>query len=204
MQGPLVIDLPAGESDAILIRDSNQNIIGGMRKNAHGHLAFFGPNRYSNVLSINAQDKVHIGPNAPATSNLRLKVEDDVQFTGAIRLGIDEAFTGIPVDPRGCIQIGRTSATGQNQTMSLIRLFRRNESTGQVEECGRIGVDQNGFPCIMQGAQDVPLLTLRPSGAVWMYGDYNGQRIGVELTINNGSLKGQHGVSGKVTDIVPY
>lgn len=206
MSAPLVIDLPAGTTDAITIRNSSGVVVGGLRMDSNGRLAIFGPNHSSNAITVRGNDKVYVGSTVPADSEqaAHVMIEDDVHLTGTLRVGIPDAFVGMPIDPRGAIQLGRTSATGQNQTISLIRLYRKNHSTGLSEECGRIGIDADGFPCIMQGTQDVPLLTMRPSGAVWMYGDYNGQRIGVELTINNGSLKGQHGVSGKITDVVPY
>jgi hypothetical protein len=111
-----------------------------------------------------------------------------------LRVGRADAFGDAPFDPNGAIQLGRNLSRAQ--PMALMRFF------AQGRESFRLGAAADGCGYWSDGPHDVPLLTFRPStpghsqsGTLDFYG--------AVISHDAGTLRGQHPLSKRVSELVP-
>jgi hypothetical protein len=191
-RGPVVIDLSApGDALAITL---NGKAVGGLRIDAHGRLGIYGPNHTSTAVTLDGRDRIQIDPQPVESPSTRLTIDQDVWLTGVLRVGRPDAFGDAPFDPNGAIQLGRNLQTAQ--PMALARFF------SQGRESFRLGTTGDGCGFISDGPHDVPLLTFRPSAE----GQHPGGQVEFHdavLSYDAGTVRGEHPVTKRVTEIVP-
>lgn len=191
-RGPVVIDLKEpGDALAITL---NGKAVGGLRVDAQGRLGIYGPNYSSTAVTLDHQDKIQIDPHPADAPAARMTIAEDVWLTGVLRVGRADAFGDAPFDPNGAIQLGRNLS--QAQPMALARFF------AQGKESFRMGTTADGCGFVSDGAHDVPLLTFRPS----LQGRYPNGRLEFHdavMSYDQGTVRGEHPVTKRVSEIVP-
>lgn len=145
-------------------------------------------------MTLDRHDQLLLDPQPVTSPAAPLTVADDARMTRLLRVGRPDAFGDAPIDPNGAIQLGRNLTTAQ--PMSLARLFKvGNESF-------RLGTTTDGCGFVSDGAHDVPLLTFRPSRP----GRNPDGRWGFHkavLSYDQGTVRGEHPTSKRVSAIVP-
>jgi hypothetical protein len=191
-RGPVAIDLSSpGDALAITL---NGKAVGGLRVDAQGRLGIYGPNLTSTAVTLDRLDKIQIDPQPVDAPAARMTIAEDVWLTGVLRVGRADAFGDAPFDPNGAIQLGRNLTKAQ--PMALARFF------SQGQESFRLGTTADGSGFVSDGPHDVPLLTFRPSPA----GQHPSGRLEFHdavLSYEQGTVRGQHPVTKRVSDVVP-
>lgn len=191
-RGPVVIALNApGDAVAITLEGKP---VGGLRVDAQGRLGIYGPNHSSTAVTVDRHDKIQIDPRPVESPAARLTIADDMWATGALRVGRADAFGNAPMDPNGAIQLGRNLSKAQ--PMAFARFY------AQGKESFRLGTTADGCGFVSDGPHDVPLLTFRPSPE----GRNPSGRLEFHNTVmsyDNGTVRGEHPLTRRSTDIVP-
>ena len=109
--------------------------------------------------------------------------------------------SGVPIDPRGAIVLGRTRYPNANEALGLIRLFRKAQD-GVIREEGRLGLSKFGFPFINGGGNDTPRISFR-FDANWLKVNFLRPSDGAvaELCFDDAGRLKYQGTAGTVTTV---